>query len=131
MRIGMVAIGLLLGSCGTVVDIVSSISPQSAPQAPAPDPEPAYKQLISANIAQIFPDSSSLRNVLISAVRRTQLLEGPGWRACLKADVKNMNGAYIAAQTYVIAIRHNQIADRRRAAPEDGCDTEVFERLPF
>jgi hypothetical protein len=125
------AMGLALASCSMVTNVVESFSPPPPPL-PDPDPLPDYRQLIAASIREIFPDPPSLRSVAISqSVQRTQMLDGPAWRVCLKADVKNMNGDYIGVQTYVIAIRRNRVTDRRRAAPEDFCDSEKFEPFAF
>src|SRR5262249_18307755 len=89
-------------------------------------------QIIAASFREVFPETSSVRDVSISReVRRTQWVDGPCWRVCMKADAKNMNGDYIGLRTYVVAIRRNKVFDRRRAEPEDGCESEKYEPFIF
>jgi hypothetical protein len=131
-RVWAAALALVLASCGTISDILAPYLPRDPPAQPAPDPEPAYRQLIAESMRGLFANGADPRSVSISReVRRAQLLDGPAWRVCLRADTKNMNGQYVGTQTYVIAIRRNKITDRRRAEREDGCDAEAFEAFNF
>jgi len=128
----LVPVAVLLSACSMITDVLDKVSPHAEERPPPPDPEPDYRPIIAASFREVFPETSSVRDVSISReVRRTQWVDGPCWRVCMKADAKNMNGDYIGLRTYVVAIRRNKVFDRRRAEPEDGCESEKYEPFVF
>ena len=54
-------------------------------------------------------------------------LRGPGWTACVKADLTSVTGKPLGTQTYRITITEGVVSDRRRAEPEDNCASESYE----
>jgi hypothetical protein len=54
---------------------------------------------------------------------------GPGWTACVKAEVNSATGKPIGTETYRVTISEGQIVDRRRADDNDNCTSETFQPI--
>jgi hypothetical protein len=100
-----------------------------APETPAraPDPEPDVKQLVRGKLDSVFTAASHPRHVRVSPPRRQ--LNGPGWTACVKAEVTSVAGRSIGTQTYLATISGGIILDRRRVEAEDNCGSETYEGI--
>ena len=54
---------------------------------------------------------------------------GPGWTACVRAEVISVNGKPLGTQTYRIFISEGVILDRRHIETEDTCLSENYEPI--
>ena len=96
--------------------------------APRPlDPEPDVKQLLRDKLDSVFTAASHPRHVRVSPPRRE--LNGPGWTACVKAELTSVTGKPLGTQTYCISISNNVISDRRHVEAEDTCGNESYEPI--
>lgn len=131
VKLPIVGMALLLPACsmGSLTDTISPLLPHPAETpAPAPEAEPAYRQLIADHMGELFAADAEVRNAHVSNVRKVDSSSSAVWRVCLKAEMKTSDGS-IVARTYVVLIQRGQIADRRSANPSDRCDEEKYEPL--
>ena len=120
---------IVLAGCG-VADNHANLPKfmrQADPPPPAPPTPPDAKQLVRDNLAAIFVPSSHPSRIAVSPPRRDP--HGPGWIACVKANVEGTSNQPIGVQTYVMFIDNGRIWNRHRADPADGCDAEAYEPL--
>jgi hypothetical protein len=101
------------------------LAEQSRPR--PPDPEPDVKQLVRDKLDSVFTAASHPRHVRVSPPRRQP--NGPGWTACVKAEVTSVAGRSIGTQTYLATISGGIILDRRRVEPDDNCASETYEAI--
>src|SRR3954471_22850667 len=94
---------------------------------PRLDPEPDVKQLLRDKLDSVFTAASHPRHVRVSPPRRQP--NGPGWTACVKAELTSIIGKPLGTQTYLATISGGVILDRRRVEAEDNCATETYERI--
>jgi len=94
---------------------------------PRLDPEPNVKQLLREKLDAVFTAASRPRNVRVSAPRREPT--GPGWTACVKAELTSVVGRSLGTQTYLVTILGGMIQDRRRVEPDDNCASETYEGI--
>jgi hypothetical protein len=94
---------------------------------PPPEPPPNVKQLVHDKMDSVFVSTSNAHDVRVS--RPLHDPRGPGWTACVKADVNAANGQPIGTQTYRIFISEGDIVDRRRTDTDDNCVTENYEPI--
>ena len=94
---------------------------------PPPEPAPNVKQLVHDKMDSVFVSTSNAHDVRVS--RPLHDPRGPGWTACVKADVNSSNGQPIGTQTYRIFISESEIVDRRRVDAGDNCLTENYEPI--
>ena len=94
---------------------------------PAPEPAPNVRQLVHDKMDSVFVSTSSPHDVRVS--RPLHDPRGPGWTACVKAEVNSANGQPIGTQTYRIFISEGDIVDRRRVEADDNCLTESYEPI--
>jgi hypothetical protein len=92
-----------------------------------PDPEPDVKKLVRDKLDSVFTAASHPRHVRVSPPRRQP--NGPGWTACVKAEVTSVAGRSIGTQTYLATISGGVILDRRRVEAEDNCASETYEGI--
>src|SRR4030081_3706721 len=120
---GLIASGaLLLAGCG----LADSHSPvPEFMRAKASDPPPDVGQLVRKNLDSVFVASSYPRQVRVSPPHRD--LHGPGWTACVRADLTSAMGKPLGAQTYRVTISEGGIVDRRRIETADACTSENYE----
>jgi hypothetical protein len=91
------------------------------------DPQPDVKQLLRDKLDSVFTAASHPRHVRVSPPRREP--NGPGWTACIKAELTSVTGRSLGTQTYIATISGGLILDRRRVEPEDNCATETYEGI--
>jgi hypothetical protein len=91
------------------------------------DPQPDVKQLLRDKLSSVFTAASHPRHVRVSPPRRE--LNGPGWTACVKAEVTSVIGKPLGTQTYLATINGGIILDRRRVEPDDNCASESYEPI--
>jgi hypothetical protein len=94
---------------------------------PPLDPQPDVKQLLRDKLDSVFTAASHPRHVRVSAPRRQP--NGPGWTACIKAELTSVTGRSLGTQTYLATISGGVILDRRRVEVEDNCGSETYEGI--
>ena len=94
---------------------------------PRLDPEPNVKQLVRDKLDSVFTAASHPRHVRVSAPRRQP--NGPGWTACIKAELTSVTGRSLGTQTYIATISGGVILDRRRVEADDNCGSETYEGI--
>ena len=120
---------LVLAGCG----FADSRSPvpefmRSRESAPPPlEQPPDVKYLVRGHLNQIFTTASAPHDVQVSPVRHD--LRGPGWIACVRAELNSATGKPLGMQTYRITINEGVIFDRRRIEEDDACLTEMYEPI--
>ena len=127
---GLIASGaLVLAGCG----LADSRSPVpefmrvKASDPPPPEQPPDVGQLVRNNLETVFVASSNPRQVRVSPPRRD--LHGPGWTACVRADLTSAMGKPLGPQTYRILINGGLIVDRRRTEADDVCTSESYQPI--
>jgi hypothetical protein len=125
----MAGAALTLSGCG----LADSRSPvpefmRAKPSDPPPlEQPPDVRQMVREKLDQVFVAQSNPQKVQISAPRHE--LRGLGWTACVKAELTSANGKPLGEETYRISINSGVIIDRRRALPEDTCDTQTYQPI--
>jgi hypothetical protein len=56
-------------------------------------------------------------------------VRGPGWNACVRAQLTSATGSALGLQTYIVTINGGKIIDRRRAEADDICESESYEPI--
>jgi len=128
-------IGLMLAGTLTLAGCGMADSHSSMPEflrvkegGPPPlEPPPDVKQLVRDHLDSVFMASSAPHDVQVSPARHN--LRGPGWIACVKADLNSATGKPLGMQTYRIDIEEGVILDRQRAEDGDSCSSENFEPI--
>jgi hypothetical protein len=118
-----------LAGCG-LVDSHSKLPEfirQKASEPRLPDPEPDVKQLVRDKLDAVFTAASHPRHVRVSPPRREP--NGPGWTACVKAELTSVTGKPLGTQTYLATINGGIILDRRRVEADDNCASETYEPI--
>ena len=92
-----------------------------------PDPQPDVKQLLRDKLDSVFTAASHPRHVRVSPPRRQP--NGPGWTACVKAEVNSVIGRSLGTRTYLATIGGGVILDRRRVEADDNCGSETYEGI--
>lgn len=119
---------LLLASCAA-----DSHSPLpefmrvDASEAPPPEPPPDVKRMVRDKLDSVFVPTSYPQQVEVSPPHHD--VRGPGWTACVKAEVTSATGKPLGVQTYRITISDGMIADRKRVGDEDNCVSEMYEPI--
>jgi hypothetical protein len=92
-----------------------------------PEPQPDIKRTVRENLNAIFVSTSNPRAVQVSPPHPN--LHGPGWTACVRAELTNAVGKPLGMETYRIYIENGVILDRQRAAREENCMSELYESI--
>ena len=125
--VGLLGVALALAACG-FADVRSPVPEfmrlKQTDPAP-PEPPPDIKKLVREKMDVVFLTASQPRQVRVSQPLRD--LRGPGWTACVRAEVMSATGKPIGTQTWRISISGGEIVDRRRAEPDDNCESESYE----
>jgi hypothetical protein len=129
--IALAGCALSLAACG----IADSRSPLPMPdfmRAKPADPPPLeqppdVRRMVHEKLESVFTAQSNPQKVQVSEARHE--LRGLGWTACVKAELTSANGKPLGMETYRISINSGVIIDRRRALPEDGCDTQTYQPI--
>ena len=98
-----------------------------ASEPPPPEPPPDVKQMVRDKLGSVFVPTSYPQQVEVSAPHHD--VRGPGWTACVKAEVTSATGKPLGVQTYRITISDGVIADRKRVGDEDNCVSETYEPI--
>jgi hypothetical protein len=129
LTIAMMAMtALALAGCGFADShaVLPDFMKTKTPEAPLEAP-PDVKQLVRQHLDAVFTAASAPRDVQVSVARPD--LRGPGWTACVKAELTSATGKPLGVQTYRININGGVIYDRQRVEPEDTCLVEVFQPI--
>ena len=123
----MVGAALTLGGCGfgDARSPLPEFMRAKAPEPPAPEPVPDIKRMLKEKIDSVFTAASQPTQVRVSEPRPN--LRGPGWTACVKAEVVSVTGKPLGTQTYRVEISGGVIADRQKVEPDDTCAAENYE----
>jgi hypothetical protein len=123
----IVSAALMLGGCGfgDVRAPLPEFMRAKAPEPPPLEPAPDIKRILKEKIDSVFTAASQPTQVRVSEPRPN--LRGPGWTACVRAEVVSVTGKPLGTQTYRVEIMGGVIADRRQVEPEDTCVTENYE----
>jgi hypothetical protein len=127
--LAMAGAAAALAGCGAA-DSRAKLPDFMLAKAPEPqqlDPEPNVKQLLRDKLDSVFTAASHPRHVRVSAPRRQP--NGPGWTACIKAELTSVTGRSLGTQTYLATISGGVILDRRRVEAEDNCGSETYEGI--
>src|SRR3954466_6345500 len=81
------------------------------------DSQPDVKQLLRDKLDSVFTAASHPRHIRVSPPRRQP--NGPGWTACIKAELTSITGRSLGTQTYLATISGGVILDRRRVEADD------------
>ena len=123
----MAGAALTLAGCG-FADVRSPVPEflrAKAPEPPALEPVPDVKRMLKEKLDAVFTAASQPSHVRVSEPRPN--LRGPGWTACVKAEVVSVTGKPLGTQTYRVEISGGVIADRQKVEAEDTCTTENYE----
>lgn len=128
VHIALMAGGALwLAGCG-MADVRSPVPEFMRARAPEPAPleaPPDIKRMLSEKLDSVFTSTSHPEHVRVSEPRHN--LRGPGWTACVRAELVSVIGKPLGTQTYRITIADGVISDRRQVEAEDTCLTESYE----
>jgi hypothetical protein len=123
----MGGVALALAGCG-FADIrapVPEFLRAKAPETQPPEPPPDLKAMLKTKLDSVFTSTSQPSQVQVSEPRPN--LRGPGWTACVRAEVVSVMGKPLGTQTYRIMISDGVISDRRQVEGEDTCLFETYE----
>ena len=122
-------VALALAGCGfaDVRSPVPEFMRNKEADPPPPEPPPDVRRLVHDNLDAVFVANSYPRDIQVSPAHHE--VRGTGWTACVRAEVNSATGAPIGVQTYRISISGGLIIDRRRADPDDNCETENYEPI--
>jgi hypothetical protein len=125
--VGLSGAALVLAGCG-FADIRSPVPEfmrlKEASPIP-PEQPPDVRKLIRDKMDWMFPAASQPRNIRVSPP--THQARGPGWTACVRAEVVSATGKPIGTQTWRLSIEGGELVDRRRAEDDDNCQSESYE----
>ena len=133
MRRQIVHIALMTGAawwltgCG-LADIRSPVPEFMRAKAADPAPleaPPDVRRMLAEKLDSVFTAASRPAQVRVSEPRHN--LRGPGWTACVRAELTSVIGKPLGTQTYRIMIADGVISDRRLVEAEDTCTTETYE----
>ena len=125
----MAGAALMLAGCG-FADIRSPLPEFMRAKAPEPPPlaaPPDVKAMLREKLDAVFMQTSRPTQVRVSEPRPN--LRGPGWTACVRAEVISVIGKPLGVQTYRIEISDGVISDRRQVEADDTCFGESYEPI--
>ena len=94
---------------------------------PPPEPPPDVRRVVREQLDLVFLNTSNPREVHVAPPRHEA--RGPGWTACVRAQLTSATGSALGAQTYIVKITGGKVVDRRRAEAEDICGSETYEPI--
>ncbi|WFU28025.1 hypothetical protein QA649_17915 [Bradyrhizobium sp. CB1717] len=125
----LLAGALALGACGFAdsrAPVPEFMRIKEAEQ-PPPEPPPDIKRVVREQIDVVFLATSYPREIHVAPPHHEA--RGPGWTACVRAQLTSATGTPLGAQTYVVTINGGKVIDRRRAEADDICGTETYEPI--
>jgi hypothetical protein len=95
---------LALGGCGfgDVRAPLPEFMRAKAPEPPPLEPVPDIKHMLREKLDAVFTPASQPTQIRVSEPRPN--LRGPGWTACVKAEVVSVTGKPLGTQTYRVEI---------------------------
>ncbi|UPK33068.1 hypothetical protein IVB18_33250 [Bradyrhizobium sp. 186] len=127
--VALLAGALALGACGFAdsrAPVPEFMRIKEAEQ-PPPDQPPDVKRLVREQIDVVFLTTSYPREVHVAPPHHE--VRGPGWTACVRAQLTSATGSALGLQTYIVTINAGKVVDRRRAEADDICGSEVYEPM--
>jgi hypothetical protein len=125
-RLEGVVLALCLSACGLTDS--HSIFPEPLRQPLAKpsqaEPEPDVKELVRVHGRELFRTEPT--DLTVSGARRDR--EGHGFTVCVKAVTANAGGE-LGRVTLVVTIERGTFTNRRRATPEDGCESATYDKI--
>jgi len=94
---------------------------------PPPEPPPDVRRVVREQLDLVFLSTSNPREVHVAPPRHEA--RGPGWTACVRAQLTSATGSALGAQTYIVKITGGKVVDRRRAETDDICGLETYEPI--
>jgi len=125
----MLGAALMLGGCG-LADSRSAMPAFWRVKANEPAPleaPPDVKRLVAAKLDAVFTAASHPSQVQVSQPLHDP--RGPGWTACVRAELTSVMGKPLGPQTYRIFISEGVIFDRQRIEADDNCLAENYEPI--
>ena len=125
----LLAGALALGACGFADSRapVPEFMRMKETEQPPPEAAPDVKRVVREQIDVVFLTTSYPRAVHVAMPHRE--VRGPGWTACVRAELTSATGTPLGAQTYIVTISGGKVVDRRRAEADDICGTETYEPI--
>jgi hypothetical protein len=124
----MGGMALMLGACAADShSVLPGFMRAQASDPPPPEPPPDVKKIVREQLDSVFIPASQPQSVRVSLPHRD--LRGPGWNACVRAELTSAMGKPLGPQTYRITIEDGIIIDRRRVGGEDNCDSETYDPI--
>jgi hypothetical protein len=128
-QLAVTAGALALGACGFAdsrAPVPEFMRIKEAEQSP-PEPPPDVKRLVREQLDLVFLNTSNPREVHVAPPHHEA--RGPGWTACVRAQLTSATGSALGAQTYIVKITGGKVVDRRRAETDDICGLETYEPI--
>lgn len=128
-QVALLACTLALGACGFAdsrAPVPDFMRIKEVEQQP-PEPPPDVKRVVREQIDVVFLNTSYPREVQVALPHHE--VRGPGWTACVRAQLTSATGSALGAQTYIVTINSGKIIDRRRAEADDICGSEAYEPI--
>jgi hypothetical protein len=123
------AIAFMLAGCG-LADIRAP-APEfmriKAADPPPPEAPPDVKRLVGEKLDSVFTAASRPNHVRVSAPLHDP--RGPGWTACVRAELTSVIGRPLGTRTFRITISEGAILDRRQVESDDNCAFENYEPI--
>lgn len=121
------AVAASVGGCGYADANATFVPEMLRYKTTVPQPEiiPDVKAMLRENPANVFSTRAPPKNIQVSVPRRKP--SGPGWTACVRAEVAGVTGRSIGVKTYLLSIDQGAIGDRRLADDSSGCGSETYE----
>lgn len=94
---------------------------------PPPEAPPDVKRVVREQINVVFLNTSYPREVNVAPPHRE--VRGPGWTACVRAQLTSATGSALGTQIYIVTISGGKVVDRRRAEADDICGSESYEPI--
>ena len=131
LPIALTVCALMLAACGLADSRTPLPLPDFMRAKPADPPPleaaPDVRKMVREKLDSVFTAQSNPQRDQVSEARHE--LRGLGWTACVKAELISATGKPLGEETYRISINGGVIIDRRRALPEDGCDTQTYQPI--
>jgi hypothetical protein len=123
------AAALALAGCGftDARSPVPEFMRQKEPESPPLEPPPDVRRIVGEKLDSVFLAASQPTRVQVSTPRHDP--RGPGWTACVRAELTSVTGKPLGTQTYRIIITGGVVSDRRHAETEDNCVSESYEPI--
>jgi hypothetical protein len=121
-------VALMVGACAADShSVLPAFLRAQASDPPQPEPRPDVKKMVREQLDTVFIPASQPQQVRVSQPHRD--VNGPGWTACVRAELTSAMGKPLGPQTYRITIEEGAINDRRRVDAEDNCDSESYDPI--